>query len=197
MPFGLKNTGATYQRLVNKMFANQIGKNMEVYVDDMLVKSKTADNHVSDLEECFKILREYGMRLNPQKCTFGVASGKFLGFIVNTRGIEANPDKIRSLLELPSPRSRKDVQGLTGRVAALNRFISKSTDKCLPFYNLLRGNKKFEWTEECESAFLDLKAHLAEPPVLSKPKAGEPLFLYLAVTEDAASVILVREEDQV
>ena len=196
MPFGLKNAGATYQRLVNRMFANQIGKNMEVYVDDMLVKSKTATNHVADLEECFNILREYGMRLNPQKCTFGVASGKFLGFIVNTRGIEANPDKIRSLLELPSPRSRKDVQGLTGRVAALNRFISKSTDKCLPFYNLLRGNKKFEWTVECESAFLDLKTHLAEPPVLSKPKVGEPLFLYMAVTEDAASAALVREEDQ-
>ena len=178
MPFGLKNAGATYQRLVNRMFADQIGKNMEVYVDDMLVKSKTADHHVSDLEECFNILREYGMRLNPQKCTFGVASGKFLGFIVNTRGIEANPYKIRSLLELPSPRSRKDVQGLTGRVAALNRFISKSTDKCLPFYNLLRGNKKFEWTVECESAFLDLKAHLSEPPMLSKPKAGEPLPLY-------------------
>ena len=81
-------------------------------------------------------------------------------------------------------------------MAALNRFISKSTDKCLPFYNLLQGNKKFEWTVECESAFLDLKAHLAEPPVLSKPKAGEPLFLYMAVTEDAASAVLVREEDQ-
>ena len=94
------------------------------------------------------------MKLNPQKCTFGVASGKFLGFIVNMRGIEANPEKIMSFLEMPSPRSRKEVQSLTGKVAALNHFISKSTDKCLPFYNLLRGNKKFEWTEECEQHYL-------------------------------------------
>ena len=93
MPFGLKNAGATYQRLVNRMFIGQIRKNMEVYVDDMLVKSKTAYNHVSDLKECFEILRKYNMRLNPQKCTFGVVLGKFLGFIVNTRGIEENPEK--------------------------------------------------------------------------------------------------------
>ena len=112
------------------------------------------------------------MKLNPHKCTFGVASGKFLGFIVNTRGIEVNPKKSRSLLEIPSPRSRKEVQSLTGKVAALNHFISKSTDKCLPFYNLLRGNKKFEWTEECEQALLDLKTHLAKPSVLSKPMTG-------------------------
>ena len=126
-----------------------------------------------------------------------MASGKFLGFIVNTRGTEANPDKIRSLLEMSAPSSRKEVHSLSGRVAALNWLISKSTDKCLPFYNLLRGNKKFEWTEECEQAFLDLKTHLAEPPVLSEPAAGEPLFLYLAVTKNAASAVLVREEDRV
>ena len=191
MSFRLKNVAATYQRLVNKMFDNQIGRNMEVYVDDMLVKSKTANNHVSDLEECFGILRRYDMKLNRKKCTFGVASGKFMGFIVNTRGIEANPEKIRSLLEMLSPRSRKEVQSLTGKVAALNHFISKSIDKCLPFYNLLRGYKKLEWTEECEQALLDLKMHLVEPLMLSKPISGEPLFLYLAVTENAVNAVLV------
>ena len=169
---------------------------MEVYVDNMLVKSKTTSNHVSDLEECFGIIKRYDMKLNPKKGTFGVASGKFLGFIVNTRGIEVNYDKIRSLLEIPLPRSRKEVQSLTGRVAALNHFISKSTDKCLPFYNLVRGNKKFEWTEECEQAFHNLKMHLAEPPVLSKPMSGESLFLYLAVIENVVSSVLVREEDR-
>ena len=94
MPFGLKNAGATYQRLVNRMFSEQIGNNMEVYVDDMLVKSQHNNNHVDDLEECFSILRKYNMKLNPQKCSFGVLSGNFLGFIVNARGIEVNPDKI-------------------------------------------------------------------------------------------------------
>lgn len=94
MPFGLKNAGTTYQRLVNKIFVEQIGVNMEVYVDNMLVKSKYPKEHVKDLAECFAILRKYNMRLNPHKCSFGVSSGKFLGFIVNARGIKANPDKI-------------------------------------------------------------------------------------------------------
>ena len=113
MPFGLKNAGAIYQRLVNRMFASQIGVNMEVYVDDMLVKSKRQKNHIQDLTKCFSILCKYNMKLNPQKCSFGVSSGKFLGFIVNAQGIEANPDKIKALIEMPSPKKHKDVQSLT------------------------------------------------------------------------------------
>jgi hypothetical protein len=93
MPFGLKNAGATYQRLVNKMFRDQIGRKVEVYVDDMLVKSRKATNHLTDLEETFNTLRRYRMKLNPAKCAFGVSSGKFLGFMVSSRGIEANPEK--------------------------------------------------------------------------------------------------------
>ena len=119
MPFRLKNVGATYQRLVNKMFVNQIEKNMEVYVDDILVKSKATYDHVSDLEQCFGMLRKYNMKMNPHKCTVGVSTGKFLGFIVNSRGIEANQEKIRSLLEMPLPRSQTDVQSVTEKVATL------------------------------------------------------------------------------
>ncbi|XP_074342175.1 uncharacterized protein LOC141679621 [Apium graveolens] len=125
MPFGLINAGATYQRLVNKMFKKQIGKSMEVYVDDMLVKSKRAEDDIADLAEMFHILRKNKMKLNPQKCVFGVESGKFLGFMVNHRGIEANPAKIKALLDMKSPTSVKQVQSLTGRIAALNRFVSK------------------------------------------------------------------------
>ena len=120
-----------------------------------------------------------------------------MGFIVNACGIEANPDKIQALIDMPSPRKHKDIQSLTGRMAALSRFISKSTDRCLPFFNLLRGGKKFEWTEECELAFQELKKHLAEPPILSKPETGEVLFLYLSTTEHAISAVLVREEERV
>lgn len=109
MPFGLLNAGATYQRLVNMMFEKQIGKTMEVYVDDMLVKSKEASNHISHLAEMFKILRKYRMKLNPQKCVFGVESRKILGFIVNHKGIEANPAKIKALMEMKSPRNIKEV----------------------------------------------------------------------------------------
>ncbi|GFS38896.1 hypothetical protein Acr_00g0060030 [Actinidia rufa] len=129
MPFGLKNAGATYQRLVNKMFNAQIGKTMKVYIDDMLVKSLHAQNHIAHLEEAFDILRRHIMMLNPSKCIFGVSSGKFLGFLVTKRGIEVNPDQIQALIAMKSPRNIREVQQLTGRVAALNRFVSKSADK--------------------------------------------------------------------
>lgn len=102
IPFGLKNVGATYQRLVNKMFREQVGRNMEVYVDDMLVKSIQASGHVLDQAETFQTLWRYGMKLNPTKCAFGVSSGKFMGFVVSQRGIEANPEKIQAVLDVRS-----------------------------------------------------------------------------------------------
>ena len=129
------------------MFRPQIGWNVEVYVDDMLVKSQDEESHLDDLQETFDTLRQYNMKLNPSKCAFGVSSGKFLGFMVSHRGIEANPDKIQALLDMKSPQNIKEVQSLTGRVAALNRFISKAIDKCLPFFRILR--KAFEWTDDC------------------------------------------------
>jgi hypothetical protein len=190
MPFGLKNAGATYQRLVNKMFQTQIGRNMEVYVDDILVKSLTTGGHIADLAEAFENLRRYRMKLNPQKCAFGVDSGKFLGFMVSHRGIEANPDKVKAILEMPSPRTMKQLQQLTGRLAALNRFVSRSSDKCLPFFRVLK--KAFSWTEECERAFAELKTYLANPPLLSRPVEGEILYLYLAVSRTRVSSVLVR-----
>jgi hypothetical protein len=148
MPFGLKNAGATYQRLVNKMFSNQIGRNVEVYVDDMLVKSWKAISHLADLEETFNTLKRYHMKLNPAKCAFGVSSGKFLGFMVSSRGIEANLEKIRVMLEMQAPCTTKQLQQLIGRIEALNRFISLSMDKCLPFFKILR--KTFVWSNEFE-----------------------------------------------
>ena len=126
MPFGLKNAGAPYQRLVNMMFAEQIGNTMEVYIDDMLVKSLKGNDHVKDLSCSFSIMRKYNMKLNPEKCSFGVTSGKFLGYLVSQRGIEAHPNQVTAIHQITSPRNAKDVQKLTGRVAALNRFISRS-----------------------------------------------------------------------
>ena len=137
MPFGLKNFGATYQRLVNRMFADQLGKTMEVYIDDMLVKSAREKDHVPQLRECFKILNKFEMKLNPEKCSFGVPSGEFLGYLVTERGIEANPKQIAAFIDIPSPKMAREVQRMTGRIAALNRFISKFTDKCVPIYQLL------------------------------------------------------------
>ena len=120
------------------MFQKKIGTTMEVYIDDMLVKSTTAELHIAHLSEAFQILREYNMKLNPTKCAFRVSVGKFLGFIVNNRGIEANPDKIKVVLDMPSPSGIKEVQRLTGRIVALSRFVSRASDKCQPFFQVLK-----------------------------------------------------------
>ena len=126
MPFGLKNTRATYQRLVNHMFCPQIGRNVEVHMDDMLVKSLDEGKHLDDMQETFNTLRRYSMKLNPSKRVFGVTSGKFLRFMVSHRGIEANPEKIKEILDMKPPQNIKEVQSLTGRVATLNRFVFQS-----------------------------------------------------------------------
>ena len=142
MAFGLKNARATYQRLVNKIFKDLIGKTMEVYVDDMLFKSLDKVDHISHLQEAFEVLRHHKMMLNPAKCAFGDCSGKFLDLMVSKRGIEANPDKIRAILNMEAPTSIKDVQKFTGRLTALGRFISKSGKKCLPFFKTLKMAKE-------------------------------------------------------
>ena len=169
MPFRLKNAGATYQRLVNRMFSEQLKKMMEVYIDDMLVKSLEERYHITHLQECFERLNLHKMKLNPSKCRFAVASGEFLGYLVTFRGIEANPKQITALIEMVSPRTKREVQRLTGRVTALNRFISLSTDKCLPFYDTLKGNKKFEWTEECKKLSNSLN------PIWQLPRCSQNL----------------------
>ena len=137
MPFGLKNVGATYQRLINRMFQKQIGASMEVYIDDMLVKSVKAELHITHIAEAFQVLKSYNMKLNPAKCAFGVSVGKFLGFIVNRRGIEANPNKIKVVLDMLPPSNIKEIQCLTRRIATLSRFVSKASDKCQPFFQVL------------------------------------------------------------
>ncbi|KAL0328146.1 UNVERIFIED_CONTAM: Retrovirus-related Pol polyprotein from transposon opus [Sesamum calycinum] len=156
MPFGLKNAGATYQRLVDKIFQPQLRRNIEVYVDDMLVKSKEARSHVEHLEATFTVLRKYRLKLNPRKCAFGVSGGRFLGFMVTQQGIEANPAKIKAILDM-GPTNINELQRLTGRMAALSRFISKSAKKGLPFFKILRNVKNIEWIEECQQVFEELK----------------------------------------
>ena len=195
MPFGLKNAGATYQRLVNRMFQKQIGASMEVYIDDMLVKSTTAELHIAHLSEAFQILIEYNMKLNPAKCAFGVSARKFLGFIVNNRGIEANPEKIKAVLDMRPPSNIKEVQRLTGRIAALSRFVSKASDKCQPLFQVLK--KAFQWDTHCEEAFSTLKTYLSSPPILVSPSEGELLTLYLVVSDFSTSAVLIRDKDRV
>ena len=163
---------------------------MEAYVDDMLIKSREARTHLANLQEMFDTLRRYKMKLNPTKCLFGVSFGKFLGFMVSQRGIEANPKKVKAILDMVSPKTVKEVQRLTRRVAALNRFVLKAIDKCLPFLKFLK--QAFQWTDECEAAFQSLKEYPAKPSLLSPSVGGEDLFLYLTVSPTIVSSTLIQ-----
>jgi hypothetical protein len=197
MSFGLKNAGATYLRAIQACFKRQINKNVEAYVDDVVVKTRNSETLIADLEETFASLREYRWKLNPNKCAFGVPSGKLLGFIIIHRGIEANPEKISAITNMRAPNCIKDVQKLTGCMVALNRFISKLGERGLPFFKLLKHQDKFVWTIEADQALAQLKDFLSKPPVLTAPRKKEQLLLYLAATTHVVSsaIVVERQED--
>src|SRR5215469_15178013 len=192
IPFGLKNAGATYQRLMDRVFTNQKGRNIEVYVDDILVKTPIG---IADLNEVFDRLRLYNVRLNPDKCMFGVRAGKFLGFMLTQRGIEANPDKCTAIINMQSPNRLADIRKLTGRLVALGRFLPKSAAKALPFFKLLKKGQGFDWSNECEDAFQLIKQLLSQPLVLSRPQKGETLYVYLSINDEAIASVLIREDE--
>jgi hypothetical protein len=177
MPFGLRNAGATYQRCMQHIFGEHIGSTVEAYVDDIVVKTKQADDLVNDLDVAFKCLRANNIKLNPEKCVFGVPRGMLLGFIVSKRGIEANPEKITAITKMGPIRDLKGVQRITGCLAALSRFISRLDEKALPLYRLLKKSEHFSWTLEAEEALAKLKATLSHSPILVPPTPGEPLLL--------------------
>ncbi|XP_034201917.1 uncharacterized protein LOC117616643 [Prunus dulcis] len=157
----------------------------------------TAEDHLQNLSIMFGILKDYRMRLNPKKCAVGVSSGKFLGFMISQRGIEANPEKIKAIIDMERPKTTKAIQSLTGRVAALTRFISKATDKCVPFFKALKGGKRdITWAAECDNAFQALKNYMSKAPLLSKPLPGEILYLYLSVSGTAVSSVLIRKPEK-
>ncbi|GJW26493.1 reverse transcriptase domain-containing protein [Tanacetum coccineum] len=200
MPFGLKNAGATYQRLVDNAFEGQVGRNLEVYVDDLVIKSHTEDELVRDIVETFRALRKINMKLNPKKCTFGATEGMFLGYLIEPDGIKPCPEKTKAVIQLPSPRTMKEVQSLNGKLAGLNRFLSKSADKSLPLFKTLKKCTKkgdFRWTTEAEEAFTLLKQHIAALPTLVAPRPGEELIIYLSATHGAISAVLLTDRDSV
>ena len=177
MPFGLKNAGATYQRLVTKMFRPLHSNTMEVYIDDMLVKSKQRPDHVDHLQQTFDLLREYGMKLNPLKCAFGVSAGRFLSFMVTQREIKANPAQLKAILQSSAPTSKKGVQQLTIWLVAFWGFISRFINRLKPFFTTLRGASRAEWNEECDQAFVAIKKYLTKPLILMSPETGDMLYL--------------------
>jgi hypothetical protein len=193
MSFGLRNTGATYQRCMQHVFGEHIGPTVEAYVDDIVVKTKRVGNLINDLDVAFKCLRAKNIKLNPENCVFGVPQGMLLGFIVSECGIEANPKKIVAITKMGPIQDLKGVRRVTGCLTALSRFISHLGEKAFPLYRLLKKSERFSWTLEAEEALTKLKAMFSNSPILVPLTTGEPLLLYVAATTQVVSAVLVVE----
>jgi hypothetical protein len=193
MSYGLKNALPTFVQAMSKTFEDLIREKVEVYIDDIMVKTKRGSTLMEDLTLVFDKLRATRTKLNQDKCIFGVSTGKLLGFLVSYRGLEANPKKIKAIEAMRPPARVKDVQKLTGSLAALSRFISRLAERALPFFKLLQKSGPFSWTEEVEQAFQELKKHLVSLPILVAPEPEEPLYLYIATATEAVSMVLVVE----
>jgi hypothetical protein len=196
MPEGLKNAGCTFSRMIAIVLHPQLRRNILSYVDDIVVKSVQRRDHISDLAETFANLRAVNLRLNPKKCVFGIHKGNVLGCLVSTKGIEANPNKIKALVEMQDVVSVKDVQKLTGRVVALNRFIPRAAERSLPFFQVLRSSKNFQWPETQKQAFQELKDYLSNITKLCPPEPRSPILLYVSASNSAVSVVLVQEKEE-
>ncbi|RDX68156.1 Retrovirus-related Pol polyprotein, partial [Mucuna pruriens] len=188
MSFGLKNASATYERAMVALFHDMMHKEIKVYVDDMIAKSKTPEQHIEDLRKLFIRLQKYKLRLNPAKCTFSVKSGKLFGFMVNKRGIEVDPDKVKVISEMSVPKTESEIRGF------LAQFISQLTATCNPIFKLLRKRQKLEWDSEYQKAFEKIKGYLENPSVLVPTIPTKPLILYLTVLEESMGCMLGQQE---
>jgi hypothetical protein len=191
-----KKARATYQKAIQKCLKSQIRKNVEAYVDDVVVKTTVEDKLIADLTKTFANLREFHWKLNTTKCIFGVPSGLLLGFMVGHRGIEANLAKIDTIRKMAKSTNKKNVMKLTGMMAALGRFISKLGEKGLPFFKLLKKADKFVWDDEAQKAFEALKESLTTPPVMTPPILKETFLLYISATTNVVSTVLVSEREE-
>ncbi|KAL0411689.1 UNVERIFIED_CONTAM: Transposon Tf2-12 polyprotein [Sesamum latifolium] len=196
MPFGLKNTGATYQRAMQRILDDMLHKNVECYVDDLVVKSKKRADHFYDLRKVFERLRRYQLKMSPSKCAFGVTSRKFLGFIVRQRGIEIEQANIDAILRMSEPRNIHELKSLQGKLAYLRRFISNQAGRCQPFSRLMKKEVPFEWDEACDKAFKSIKLYLMKPLVLVAPVHGRLLILYVAAQERSVGILLAQKNDE-
>jgi ribonuclease HI len=194
MPEGLKNAGGSFSRITAKVLHSQIGRNVLTYVDDIIVKSTKQENHIADLQETFANFRQAGLKLNLEKCVFGVKKGKFLGCLVSTKGIESNPNKIEAILRMEPLSTKKGAQRLIGRLASLNRFISRLAERNIPFFEVLKSTEVFQWGSAQQKAFEELKQYLIDLTTLTPPVPGAPLLLYVAASHSAVSAALVQEK---
>ncbi|WJX84314.1 hypothetical protein P8452_66903 [Trifolium repens] len=192
MPFGLKNAGATYQREMNSIFHDFIEVFMKIYIDDIVVKSSSSDNHLNHLRRSFERMRKCGLKMNPLKCAFCVRAGDFLGFVVHKKGIEINQNKTKAIMETKSPATKKQLQSLLGKINFLRRFISNLSGKAHPFSPLLRLKKDevFNWGIEQQKAFDDIKAYLSNPPTLMPPIRSKEMKLYISASDTTIGSML-------
>jgi hypothetical protein len=193
MPYGLKNSLPTFVCVMHKTFGDLIRDLVEVYVDDVVVMVKSRMSLLDNLALVFDRLRPTRTKLNLNKCVFGVTVGKLLSFLVSYGGIEANPEKIRTIEAMQPPARIKDVHKLMGCLALLSWFISRLAEWALPFFKLMWKSGPFVWTEDAEEAFQELKRYLTSPLVMVTPEPGEPLLLYIAATSEAVSMMLVTK----
>jgi hypothetical protein len=197
MPFGLKNTGATYQRAMNSIFHDMIGKYMEVYIDDIVAKSQDFDKLLRNLEQAFIRIRKHQLKMNPLKCAFGVTAGKFLGFLVHNQGIEVDKNKAKAILQPKPPSNKKELQRLLEQINFLRRFIANVAGRTKVFSYLLRlkDHEAFVWNEEHQKAFDAIKQYLATPPMLIPHREGKPLKLYISATQDSIGSLLAQDNE--
>ncbi|KAM1842498.1 hypothetical protein ACFX13_017181 [Malus domestica] len=197
MPFGLKNAGATYQRAMNTIFHDLIGTIVEVYIDDVVIKSKCRQTHLDDLRQAFLCMRQHNLKMNPAKCAFGVSAGNFLGFLIHHCGIEVDENKARAIINALPPTTKKQLQSLLDKINFLHRFIANSTGKMKAFSTLLKlkDSDKFEWKDEHQEAFTQIKVSLTTPPVLVPPRCGKPLKLYISAAEESIDYLLAQDND--
>ena len=195
MPFGLKNAGASYQRVATTLFHDMMHRDVEVYVDDMIVKSRDRADHLVALQRFFERIRQLRLRLNPKKCTFGVTFGKLLGHIVNERGIEVDPENIRVILDMPASRTKREIRGFLGKLQYITRFIARLTYICKPIFHLLRKNQPTVWNDDCQRTFEKIKECFLSPLVLVPPTPRWSLLLYLSVSDMVLGCMLAQLDD--
>jgi hypothetical protein len=195
MPEGLKNAGPTLCRMTKAILNEQMERNVFTYVDDIVVASRKKETQIQDMVETLANMRKAQLKLNPEKCVFGVQRGRVLGCLVSIKGIEANPDKINVIVHKKPPGSKKELQRLTRRIAALNWFLVKLAKRRLPFFKVLRGSDAFEWGPEQQEAFNALKDYIQNLPTLASPQPDRPLILYVLATHTAVNGALVHERE--
>ncbi|GKV32763.1 hypothetical protein SLEP1_g41344 [Rubroshorea leprosula] len=198
MPFGLKNVGATYQRAMNAIFHDMIGRFMEIYIDDVVVKSNEDEEHLEHLKLAFERMRKHSLKMNPLKCAFGVSAGNFLGYLVHERGLEVDQNKANAVIEVQPPRSKKELQRFLGQVNFLRRFISNLAGKTRVFSPLLKlkSETDFKWERHHQTAFEEIKHYLSKPPVLMPPLRGKPLILYISAADESVGCLLAQENSK-